>query len=116
MTATSRATCIPRRVPPEDGVQRGSVADMPVYRAIIDAGQGSPSRRALSLAMPRRDEIPVLPSPTPMPSRCWRAGGQVVPQAWRGALPLLITSAPDGQGASQVISNWDQKPVYDVVP
>ncbi|HEY7900333.1 MAG TPA: M28 family peptidase, partial [Caulobacteraceae bacterium] len=105
---------------PEFGLQRGSVADMPVEAGDpLTPGYGSvEGAPRIPLAQARVIlKIPVLPISWGEAIHFLRAlSGPVVPAAWRGALP--ITYHVGGQGALAhlvVQANWDQKPLYDVV-
>jgi N-acetylated-alpha-linked acidic dipeptidase len=105
---------------PEDGVQRGSVADMPIYPGDpLTPGKGSPSSPGhFSLSDAKTVlKIPVLPvSYADAKPLLAALGGQVAPDAWRGALPFTYHIGPGPtQVHLKVVNNWDQKPVYDVV-
>jgi len=105
---------------PEHGLQRGSVQDLPVepgdpltpgYGA-VEGAQRIPLAQAKTIL-----KIPVLPISWGDAQHFLAAlDGPVAPKAWRGALPL--TYHVGGAGASAHIlvqSNWDQKPLYDVI-
>ena len=105
---------------PEHGLQRGSVQDIPVesgdpltpgYGAVEGAPR-IPLAEAKTIL-----KIPVLPISWGDAQHFLAAlGGPVAPKGWRGALPL--TYHVGGAGASAHIlvqSNWDQKPLYDVI-
>ncbi len=103
-----------------DGVQRGSVADMPVYPGDpLTPGVGatdSAKRLAISDAKTVL-KIPVLPisynDAKPLLSAL---AGQVVPEHWRGALPITYHMGPGPAKVHlKVLSNWDRKTVYDVI-
>ncbi|HEY1774124.1 MAG TPA: transferrin receptor-like dimerization domain-containing protein [Gammaproteobacteria bacterium] len=105
---------------PEEGVQRGSVADMPIYPGDpLTPGKGSPSSPGhFNLADAKTVlKIPVLPisyaDAKPLLSAL---DGEVVPEAWRGGLPLTYHLGPGpAQVHLKVLNNWQQKPVYDVI-
>jgi N-acetylated-alpha-linked acidic dipeptidase len=105
---------------PKDGVQRGSVADMPLYPGDPGTpGYGSvPGARRLSLSeMKTLTKIPVLPiSYADAEPLLRHLQGPVAPAAWRGALPITYRVGP---GASRVHLrlrfNWDVKPIRDVI-
>ena len=105
---------------PEDGVQRGSVADMPVYSGDpLTPGVGaSKNAKRLGLAEAKTIlKIPVLPisygDAKPMLAAL---AGDVVPPAWRGALPITYHYGPGPAKIHLMIkSEWSQKPVYDVI-
>ena len=103
-----------------DGLQRGSVADMPVYPGDpLTPGRGSPREPGSFNLKDAKTvlKIPVLPiSYNDAKPFLEALGGEVAPAAWRGALPLTYHIGPGPTKAHlKVISNWDQKPIYDVV-
>jgi N-acetylated-alpha-linked acidic dipeptidase len=105
---------------PEEGVQRGSVADMPIYPGDpLTPGKGSPSKPgSFNLADAKTVlKIPVLPvSYADAKPLLAALDGQVVPEAWRGGLPFTYHLGPGPtQVHLKVINNWQQKPVYDVI-
>src|SRR5262249_16915095 len=104
----------------KDGVQRGSVMDMPVY----PGDPLTPGVRATRDAkrLDRKDvatltRTPVIPISSgdahPLPPAL---KGPVAPFNWRGALPITY---PPGPGPAKVhlklSFNWDLKPLYDVI-
>jgi N-acetylated-alpha-linked acidic dipeptidase len=105
---------------PSQGVQRGSVADMQVYPGDpLTPGIGSvPGAKRLAL----KDatsllKIPVLPisyaDATPL---LQALTGPVAPEKWRGSLPLTYHIGPSkAEVHMTVLSDWGQKPVYDVI-
>ena len=105
---------------PRDGVQRGSVMDFMRYPGDpLTPGVGAtPDARRL-----RREDaetitkIPVLPISYGDAEPLLRAlGGPMAPQAWRGALPLPYhVGAGPTKVHLKVVSNWDIKPVNDIV-
>jgi N-acetylated-alpha-linked acidic dipeptidase len=105
---------------PADGVQRGSVADMQQYPGDpLTPGYGSTAgakRLALKDAKTLM-KIPVLPISYADAQPLLQAlGGPVAPAHWRGALPLTYHLGPSvAQVHLTVESNWDRKPVYDVI-
>ncbi len=104
----------------ENGVQRGSVMDMPVRPGdplTPDVGATKDAKR-----LDRKDvntimKIPVLPiSYEDALPLLQSLGGQVAPAAWRGALPITYHVGPGKDKVHlKVESNWDQKPLYDVI-
>ena len=105
---------------PADGVQRGSVADIPLYSgdpltpgvgATADA-QRLPLTEARTLM-----KIPVLPlSYADAQPLLAALGGPVAPASWRGALPLTYhIGAGPAKVRLQVQSDWSRKPIYDVI-
>ena len=105
---------------PADGVQRGSVADMPTYPGDpLTPGVGA-TKDAKRLAVkdaPTITKIPVLPISYADAEPLLRAlGGQVVPERWRGGLPLTYRFGPGPARVHlKVKSDWSIKPVYNVI-
>ena len=104
----------------EDGVQRGSVMDMPLYPGdplTPGIGATSTARRLNIKDAKTLTKIPVLPisygDALPLLTNL---DGTVVPDAWRGALPVTYHF---GGGAPTVhmklAFNWDTKTIYDVI-
>ena len=105
---------------PSQGVQRGSVMDMPLYPGDpLTPGVGATaSAKRLSLKEAETiTKIPVLPISYGDAEPLLRAlGGPVAPQNWRGALPMTYHLGPGPAKVHlKVASNWDMKPVNDVV-
>ena len=105
---------------PKDGVQRGSVMDMPTYPGDpLTPGVGA-TANAKRLAIKDAQtltKIPVLPISYGDAQPLLAAlTGPVAPEGWRGALPITYRVGP---GASRVHLklefNWDMKKIYDVV-
>jgi len=104
----------------KDGVQRGSVMDMPVYPGdplTPDVGATKDAKR-----IDRKDaitimKIPVLPiSYEDAQPLLQSLGGPVAPASWRGALPLTYHVGPSKDRVHLKLEfNWDQKPLYDVI-
>jgi len=101
-------------------VQRGSVMEMTLYQGDpLTPGVGA-TRDAKRLAL--KDvkvftKIPVLPiayaDAKPLLSAIT---GEVAPRDWRGALPITYKIGPGAARVHLVVkSNWDIKPVYDVI-
>lgn len=105
---------------PAQGVQRGSVEDMPVYPGDpLTPGVGA-TKDAKRLAISEAKtitKIPVLPisygDAQPLLSAL---GGSIVPEAWRGGLPITYRYGP-GQARVhlRVKSDWSLKTLYDVI-
>ncbi|MBC7843195.1 MAG: M28 family peptidase [Gemmatimonadaceae bacterium] len=105
---------------PKDGVQRGSVLDMPTYPGDpLTPGVGaSPGAKRLD----RKDaitimKIPVLPiSYADAQPLLAALTGPVAPPAWRGGLPITYRLGP---GTAQVHLklefDWKQTPLYNVI-
>ncbi|MGA2776430.1 MAG: transferrin receptor-like dimerization domain-containing protein [Steroidobacteraceae bacterium] len=105
---------------PADAVQRGSVLDILQYTGDpLTPGIGSTQdAKRLAIADAKTIlKIPVLPiSYADAEPLLAALGGQVVPAAWRGALPFAYHIGP---GAARVhlkiASDWGQKTLYDVI-
>ena len=105
---------------PAEGVQRGSVMDMPVYPGDPQTpGIGAvPGVKLIPLDQVQTiTKIPVLPisyaDATPFLESLQ---GQTVPDNWRGDLPFTYKTGPSKVQAHLALSfNWDRKPLYDVV-
>jgi N-acetylated-alpha-linked acidic dipeptidase len=105
---------------PAEGVQRGSVADMQQYPGDpLTPGTGStPGAKRLALKDARTIlKIPVLPiSYADAMPLMQSLSGPVAPANWHGALPITYHIGPSSaQVHLTVLSNWDQKPIYDVI-
>ena len=105
---------------PPDGVQRGSVMDMPVYPGDPQTpGIGAkPGVKLIPLDQVQTiTKIPVMPISYADATPFLKAlGGQVVPENWRGGLPLTYKTGPSTAMAHFAVSfHWDRKPLYDVV-
>jgi N-acetylated-alpha-linked acidic dipeptidase len=105
---------------PSDGVQRGSVIDMPVYPGDpLTPGIGATEdAQRLPLSEARTIlKIPVLPiSYADAQPFLAALGGPVAPLTWRGALPITYHIGPGPAKAHLVIqSDWSLKPIYNVI-
>ncbi len=105
---------------PPFGAQRGSVMDMPVYPGDpLTPGVGAtPGAKRLPLDQVQTiTKVPVLPISYSDAEPLLRAlGGEVAPEKWRGSLPLTYHVGPGPAKVHlKVMSNWDQKPLYDVI-
>ncbi len=105
---------------PRDGVQRGSVMDIPVYPGDpLTPGVGATATaKRLSLAEATAlTKIPVLPiSYADAQPLIAALTGPMVPETWRGALPVTYRIGPGAAKVHlKVAFNWDQKPLYDVI-
>jgi N-acetylated-alpha-linked acidic dipeptidase len=104
---------------PPKGVQRGSVADMPLYAgdpltpgvgATADAKRLDKSQ-ALTLL-----KIPALPiSYADAQVLLGAMQGRVVPAEWRGALPITYRVGPGPTVHLAVKSDWSLKTTYNVI-
>ena len=105
---------------PASAVQRGSVADMPLYSGDpltpgIGATKGA---KRLPIALAKTIlKIPVMPiSYADAQPLLAAIGGPVAPGAWRGALPLTYHIGPGPATVHLVISSdWGMKTLYDVI-
>ncbi|MGA7522264.1 MAG: transferrin receptor-like dimerization domain-containing protein [Acidobacteriaceae bacterium] len=108
----------PMRSP--EGVQRGSVMDMPVYPGDPQTpGVGAkPGVKLIPLDQVQTiTKIPVLPISYADATPFLKAlGGETVPEAWRGALPLTYHVGPSAAKAHLAVAfNWNRDTLYDVV-
>jgi N-acetylated-alpha-linked acidic dipeptidase len=105
---------------PADGVQRGSVMDMPTYPGdpqtpgvgAVDGVTLVPLEQVETIT-----KIPVLPisyaDATPL---LQSLGGETVPREWRGALPFTYHLGPSTDKVHLALKfNWERKPLYDVI-
>jgi len=103
-----------------NGVQRGSVMDMPVYPGDpLTPGVGAtkdakrlPISEAVTLT-----KIPVMPiSYADAQPLLAAMKGPVAPAAWRGALPITYHVGPGPARVHfKLAFNWDLKTIYDVI-
>src|SRR5882757_1581738 len=105
---------------PRDAVQRGSVQDLTLYSGDpLTPGVGAvPGAKRLALKDAKTLlKIPVLPiSYADAEPLLAALGGRVAPAAWRGGLPLTYHIGPGPAMVHlKVLSDWHQKPIYDVV-
>jgi len=108
---------------PKDGVQRGGVNDTAFPGDPLTPGVGATkdAKRLEIKDTPIITKIPVIPisyaDATPLLSAIT---GKVAPANWRGGLPITYHIGP-GTGADaakvhlKMFSNWDIKPLYDVI-
>ncbi len=105
---------------PKDGVQRGSVTDMPVYPGDpLTPGVGA-TRDARRLPLSQAQtltKIPVLPiSYADAQPLLAALAGRVAPEPWRGALPITYRIGPGPARVHLKLSfHWDTRTLYDVV-
>jgi N-acetylated-alpha-linked acidic dipeptidase len=105
---------------PKYGVQRGSVADMPVYPGdplTPGVGATKDAKRLKIEDAPTITKIPVLPISYADAQPLLEAlTGRVAPPQWRGGLGITYHVGPGAAKVHlKVKSNWDTKPVYDVI-
>ena len=104
---------------PREGVQRGSVMDTDYPGDPLTPGVGAvPGAKRLAIKDAKTiTKIPVLPisyaDALPFLSAL---RGQVAPEAWRGGLAITYHIGPGPARVHlKVTSNWDSKPVNDVI-
>jgi N-acetylated-alpha-linked acidic dipeptidase len=105
---------------PKDGVQRGSVADMPIYPGDpLTPGVGA-TKEAKRLDLKEAKtltKIPVMPiSYADAQPLLAALKGPVVPEEWRGALGQTYRVGPGPAKVHLKLQfNWDLKPLYNVI-
>jgi N-acetylated-alpha-linked acidic dipeptidase len=105
---------------PKQGIQRGSVMDMPVYPGDPSTpGYGS---TADAKRLDRKDittimKIPVLPiSYEDALPLLTALNGPVAPPSWRGGLPITYHVGPSVAKVRLALQfNWDYRPLYNVI-
>ena len=105
---------------PSEGVQRGSVMDMPMYPGDpLTPGVGAtPSAKRLAVKdAPTLTKIPVMPvSYADAQPLLAALTGPAAPDSFRGGLPITYRLGPGAAKVHfKVAFNWDIKPLYDVV-
>lgn len=105
---------------PADGVQRGSVLDMPVYPGdpLTPGVAATPEAKRLPIAEAKTIlKIPVLPMSYADAQPLLAAlDGPVAPAAWRGSLPLTYHFGPGPAKVHLLVnSDWSLKKIYDVI-
>ena len=105
---------------PKDGVQRGSVEDMPTYPGdplTPGVGATKDAKRLAVATAPTLTKIPVLPISYGDAQPLLAAlTGSVVPESWRGGLPITYRFGPGAARVHLVVkSDWTLKPLYDVI-
>ncbi|MGA3204831.1 MAG: transferrin receptor-like dimerization domain-containing protein [Bryobacteraceae bacterium] len=105
---------------PRDGAQRGSVMDMPLYPGDpLTPGYGStPDAKRLPISEAKTlTKIPVLPISYGDAQPLLAAlKGPVVPDSWKGALPITYHVGPGPAKVHMRLKfNWDTKRLYDVI-
>ncbi|HET7585123.1 MAG TPA: transferrin receptor-like dimerization domain-containing protein [Gemmatimonadaceae bacterium] len=105
---------------PRQGVQRGSVMDMPTYPGDpLTPGVGA-TKDAHRLAVKDAltlTKIPVLPISYGDAQPLLAAlGGRTVPESWRGALPITYHFGPGPARVHlRVRSDWNMRTLHDVI-
>src|SRR6202140_2725556 len=105
---------------PRDGVQRGSVMDMPIYPGdplTPGVGATKDAKRLELKEVKTFTKIPVLPiSYADAQPLLAALKGEVVPDDWRGSLGQTYHVGPGPSKVHlKVQANWDIKPIYDVI-
>lgn len=104
----------------ENGVQRGSVMDMPLHPGDpLTKGIGATknAKRIAIKGAPTLTKIPVLPisygDALPILNQL---DGAVVPDSWRGSLPVTYHFGGKAPTVRMKLEfNWDVKPIYNVI-
>ena len=104
----------------QDGAQRGSVADMPLFPGdpLTPFVAATPDAKRLAISeAPTLTRIPVLPisygDATPL---LRNLGGPVAPPQWRGALPMTYHLGPGPAKVRLKLEfKWDLAPAYNVI-
>ncbi|MDR3699144.1 MAG: transferrin receptor-like dimerization domain-containing protein [Candidatus Sulfopaludibacter sp.] len=105
---------------PKDGVQRGSVMDMPLYPGdplTPGVGATKDAKRLPVKGAPTLTKIPVMPiSYADAQPLLAAIEGVVAPDNWHGDLPITYHVGPGPARVHLKLSfNWDLKPLYDVI-
>lgn len=105
---------------PSQGVQRGSVLDLPVAPGDPLTPNVGATKNAKRLKLEQAKtilKIPVMPISYGDAQPLLAAlGGPVAPAQWRGALPITYHVGPGpAQVHLSIQSDWSTKPVYDVI-
>ncbi len=105
---------------PADGVQRGSVMDMPVYPGdplTPGVGATKDAKRLKLSEVTTLTKIPTLPISYGDAQPLLAAlTGPVAPESWRGGLPITYRLGPGASTVHLKVSfNWDMKTLYDVI-
>lgn len=105
---------------PQDGVQRGSVMDMPVAPGdplTPNVGSTPDAKRLAIKDAITIMKIPVIPISYEDALPLLKAlEGPVAPPSWRGGLPITYHVGPSKEKVHlQLAFNWDIKPLYNVI-
>jgi N-acetylated-alpha-linked acidic dipeptidase len=105
---------------PPQGIQRGSVEDMTLFAGdplTPGVGATKDAKRLTRAESPVILKIPALPIGYGDAKVLLAAlGGQVVPEGWRGALPITYRVGPSAPMVHLMVkSEWSLKTIYDVV-
>ena len=105
---------------PEQGVQRGSVLDMALYPGdpLSPGWASEPGAKRLAFTEAKTLlKIPVLPiSWGDAKPLLEQLGGPVVPEPWRGAMPITYhAGAGPAMVHLKVDFDWSSKPLHDII-
>lgn len=105
---------------PEFGVQRGSVMDMPIHSGdpLTPGIPATPNAKRLALSeVETFAKIPTLPISYADAKPLLEAlGGQVVPESWRGALPITYKVGPGPAKVHLKVSfKWQMVKIHNVI-
>ncbi len=105
---------------PSQGVQRGSVADMPTYPGdpmTPGVGATKDAKRLPLDQVTTITKIPTLPISYGNAQPLLAAlSGAAVPSAWRGGLPITYRFGPGPAKVHMVVkSDWNTRTLYDVI-
>ncbi len=104
---------------PPDGVQRGSVLDMPLYPGDPQSPGWASEKGARKLSVADSKtimKIPVLPISWADAQHILEPlKGPLVPRKWRGALPFTYHAGPGVQVHLKMDFDWSVRPLYDVI-
>ncbi|HEX9106671.1 MAG TPA: M28 family peptidase, partial [Longimicrobiales bacterium] len=105
---------------PSQGVQRGSVMDMPTYPGdpLTPGYANVPGMKEPPISAAKTLEpIPVLPIGYGDALPLLRSlGGPVAPESWRGALPITYHIGPGATRVHLALKfDWQVRPLYDVI-
>ncbi|HKI94578.1 MAG TPA: transferrin receptor-like dimerization domain-containing protein [Gemmatimonadales bacterium] len=105
---------------PWEGVQRGSIMDMPTYPGdpLSPGFASTPGAKVLpDSAAKNLPTIPTLPISYGDALPFLRhLTGPVAPESWRGALPITYHIGPGGSVAHLALKfDWKSRPLYDVI-
>ena len=105
---------------PREGVQRGSVMDMPISPGdplTPDVGATPGATRLPLSEVATLTKIPVLPLSYGDAQPLLEAlGGPVAPRQWQGGLPITYHIGPGPAKVHlRVRANWNRVPLYDVI-
>lgn len=104
---------------PPDGVQRGSVLDMPLYPGDPLSPGWASEKGARKLPMSEANtimKIPVLPISWADAQHILEPlKGPVVPRDWRGGLPFTYHAGPGTRVHLRAEFDWSSRPLFDVI-